>query len=49
MSRGVLTEKLDAEIRDTEAVKVKEAIDYAAGSPEPEPIDAHMGVFVEDD
>ncbi len=49
MSRGVLTEELDAEMRDTEAVNVKEAIDFAVGSPEPEPIDAHMGVFVEDD
>ena len=49
MSGGVLTEGLDAEIRDTEAMKVKEAIDFAVGSPEPEPIDAHMGVFVEDD
>jgi TPP-dependent pyruvate/acetoin dehydrogenase alpha subunit len=44
-----LTERLDSEIRDTEAEKVKEAIDFAVGSPEPEPIDAHVGVFVEDD
>jgi pyruvate dehydrogenase E1 component alpha subunit len=49
MSRGVLTEKLDAEIRDLEAKKVEEAIDFAVGSPEPELIDAHVGVFVEDD
>jgi len=48
MSRGVLTEGLDAEIRDTEAEKVKVAIDFAVGSPEPELIDAHVGIFVED-
>jgi TPP-dependent pyruvate/acetoin dehydrogenase alpha subunit len=49
MSRGVLTEKLDAEIRDLEAKKVEEAIDFAVGSPEPGLIDAHVGVFMEDD
>jgi TPP-dependent pyruvate/acetoin dehydrogenase alpha subunit len=48
LSGGVLTEELDARIRDAEAMKVKEAIDFAVGSPEPEPIDAHVGVFVED-
>jgi TPP-dependent pyruvate/acetoin dehydrogenase alpha subunit len=48
-SRGVLTEKLDAEIRDAEAAKVMEAIDFAVGSPEPELIDAHTGVYVEED
>jgi len=30
-------------------VPVGTTIDFAVGSPEPEPIDAHMGVFVEDD
>ena len=48
IDRGVLTAELDAEIRDTEAAKVKEAIDFAVGSPEPDLIDAHIGVFVED-
>jgi len=48
MSRGVLTEALDAELRDAEVGRVMEAIDFAVGSPEPELIDAHAGVFVED-
>jgi TPP-dependent pyruvate/acetoin dehydrogenase alpha subunit len=46
--RGVLTPGLDAEIRDAEAAKVREAIDFAVGSPEPELIDAHVGVYVEE-
>jgi len=49
MEKGVLTEKLEAEIRGEEAAKVKEAIDFAVGSPEPEPLDAYEGIFVEDD
>ncbi|MBN2334844.1 thiamine pyrophosphate-dependent dehydrogenase E1 component subunit alpha [Candidatus Bathyarchaeota archaeon] len=49
MEKGVLTEKLDAEIRGEEAKKVKEAIDFAVGSPEPELLDAYKGIFVEDD
>jgi TPP-dependent pyruvate/acetoin dehydrogenase alpha subunit len=46
---GVLTPGLDAEIRDAEAAKVMEAIDFAVGSPEPELIDAHTGIYVEED
>ncbi len=49
IGRGVLTEELDAEIWDTEAARVREAIDYAVGSPEPELIDAYAGVYVEED
>ena len=49
MDRGVLTEELDAEIWDAEAARVREAIDYAAGSPEPELIDAYAGVYAEED
>jgi pyruvate dehydrogenase E1 component alpha subunit len=49
MDRGVLTPELDAEIRDAEAAKIKDAISFAVGSPEPELIDAHVGVFVEED
>jgi len=47
MKLGVLTEKLDMEIRDREAVAVKEAIDFAVGSPEPDLVDAHKDIFVE--
>lgn len=48
IDRGVLTPGLDAKIRDAEAAKVREAIDFAVGSPEPGLLDAHIGVFVED-
>jgi len=47
--RGLLTEGLDAEIWEAEAARVREAIDYAAGSPEPPLIDAYTGVYVEED
>jgi len=47
MKLGVLTEKLDAEIRGKEAAAVKEAIDFAVGSPEPELVDAYKGIFAE--
>ncbi len=47
MKLGVLTEKLDREIRDREAAAVKEAIDFAVGSPEPELVDAYKNIFAE--
>ena len=47
MKEGVLTEELDAEIRDQEAKKVEAAIQFAMGSPEPELLDAYKDVFVE--
>jgi pyruvate dehydrogenase E1 component alpha subunit len=47
MNEGVLTEKLDQEIRDLEVVAVKEAVDFAVGSPEPELVDAFRGIFAE--
>lgn len=47
MEAGVLTEKLDKDIRDSEAVEVKEAIDFAAGSPEPELLDAYKHIYSE--
>jgi acetoin:2,6-dichlorophenolindophenol oxidoreductase subunit alpha len=47
MREGVLTEKLDKEIRDFEAEAVQEAVDFAVGSPEPELMDAFRGVFAE--
>jgi pyruvate dehydrogenase E1 component alpha subunit len=48
VKKGILSEKLDAEIWDKEAKKVKEAIDFAMGSPEPELVDAYTNIFVED-
>jgi len=47
MKLGVLNEKLDREIRDTEATAVKEATDFAVGSPEPELVDAYRDIFKE--
>ena len=47
MKEEVLTEKLDAEIRENEAKLVEAAIDFAMGSPEPELLDAYKDVFVE--
>jgi TPP-dependent pyruvate/acetoin dehydrogenase alpha subunit len=44
----ILTDKIDNQIRDNEAKKVKEAIDFAMGSPEPELIDAYKHIFVEE-
>jgi pyruvate dehydrogenase E1 component alpha subunit len=47
MKLSVLNEKLDREIRDREAAAVKEAIDFAVGSPEPELVDAYKDIFAE--
>jgi pyruvate dehydrogenase E1 component alpha subunit len=47
MEEGVLTEKLDKEMRDREAAEVKEAIKFAAGSPEPELLDAYKHIYSE--
>jgi TPP-dependent pyruvate/acetoin dehydrogenase alpha subunit len=49
MKEGVLTEKLDSEIREREAKKVEAAVHFAMGSPEPELLDAYKDVFVEAD
>lgn len=46
---GVLTEGLDAEIWDAEAARVREAIEFAEASPEPELFEAYAGVYVEED
>ena len=48
MLEGVLTEELDEKIRSEEAADVKEAMDFAVGSPEPEPLDAYSDIFVEE-
>ena len=48
MKQGVLSEKLDSEIRDKAAKLVEEAIDFAMGSPEPELLDAYQNIFVEE-
>jgi acetoin:2,6-dichlorophenolindophenol oxidoreductase subunit alpha len=47
LEEDVLTAELDAEIRDKEAERVQEAIDFAVGSPEPELLDAYKDIFVE--
>ena len=47
--RGILTKKLDSRIREEEAQKVKQAIDFAIGSPDPELKEAYTGIFVEED
>jgi pyruvate dehydrogenase E1 component alpha subunit len=47
MEEGVLTEKLDKEMKDREAAEVKEAINFAAGSPEPELLDAYKHIYSE--
>jgi len=47
MMEGVLTEELDEKIRGEEAAGVKEAMDFAMGSPEPELVDAYDDIFVE--
>jgi TPP-dependent pyruvate/acetoin dehydrogenase alpha subunit len=49
IKEGVLTEKLDSEIREREAKKVEAAVHFAMGSPEPELLDAYKDVFVEAD
>jgi TPP-dependent pyruvate/acetoin dehydrogenase alpha subunit len=45
----VLSEDLDEEIWDAEAARVREAIDYAVGSPEPQLIDAYTDIYVEEE
>jgi len=47
LAEGVLTEELDDKIRSAEATEVKEAMDFAVGSPEPELVDAYDDIFVE--
>ncbi len=47
MIDGVLTEEIDEKIRGEEAAEVKEAMDFAVGSPEPELVDAYDDIFVE--
>jgi TPP-dependent pyruvate/acetoin dehydrogenase alpha subunit len=47
MMEGVLTEEIDEKIRAEEAAEVKEAMDFAVGSPEPELVDAYDDIFVE--
>ncbi|MCW4048399.1 MAG: thiamine pyrophosphate-dependent dehydrogenase E1 component subunit alpha [Candidatus Bathyarchaeota archaeon] len=47
MMDGVLSKELDDKIRSEEAAKVKEAMDFAVGSPEPELVDAYSDIFVE--
>jgi len=49
MGRGVLTRELDEEIWDAEVARVREAIDYASGSPEPPLIDAYADIYVEEE
>lgn len=44
---GTLTPEIDDKIRKEESVDVEEAITFALGSPEPEPIEAFDDVFVE--
>jgi pyruvate dehydrogenase E1 component alpha subunit len=48
MKLGILTKKLDSEIIKLETNRVREAIDFAIGSPEPELMDAFKDIFVED-
>ena len=47
LAEGVLTEELDDKIRSAEATEVKEAMDFAIGSPEPKLVDAYDDIFVE--
>jgi len=49
MMEDILTEELDEKIRGEEAGDVKEAMDFAMGSPEPELVDAYDDIFVEGD
>jgi len=46
---GFLYPDLDEQIKDEERDRVQAAVDYALKSPEPELIDAHKGVFTEED
>lgn len=48
MMKGILDDDLDLRIREEEANKVKEAIDFAMGSPEPELVEAYADIFVEE-
>ncbi|MCW3978463.1 MAG: thiamine pyrophosphate-dependent enzyme, partial [Candidatus Bathyarchaeota archaeon] len=45
LAEGVLSVEYDQRIRDEEARAVSEAIDFAVGSPEPEPVEAYEDVF----
>ncbi len=47
MMEGILSEALDEKILEEEVADVEEAINFAMGSPEPEPLDAFNDVFVE--
>lgn len=48
MFKGALNEEEDRWIRTSEELKVKEAVEYAIGSPEPNVEEALRGVFVEE-
>jgi pyruvate dehydrogenase E1 component alpha subunit len=48
MNEGILTEKLDDTIREDQSNEIKDAIDFAIGSPEPELLDAWKDIFVEE-
>ena len=48
LKEGVLTEKLDTKIRDEEAEEVKDAMDFAVGSPEPELVQAYYHIYSEE-
>jgi pyruvate dehydrogenase E1 component alpha subunit len=47
LAEGILSLEDDQRIRDEEARTVSEAIDFAVGSPEPEPVEAYNDVFSE--
>jgi pyruvate dehydrogenase E1 component alpha subunit len=47
-NEGILTVELDDKIREKEAKEVKDAIDFAVRSPEPELLDAWKDIFVEE-
>ena len=47
IAEGTLDREDDQRIRNEEAKAVKEAIDFALGSPKPEPVEAYDDVFSE--
>jgi pyruvate dehydrogenase E1 component alpha subunit len=47
IKEGILTKKMDSKIIKLEANRVKQAIDFAISSPEPEIMDAFIDIFVE--
>lgn len=47
MAEGFLSPEEDQRLRDKQAAAVKEAVDFAIGSPEPEPFEAFNDVFSE--